>query len=101
MAQKQPEAYNAKKDYCGPEGMGISKLIPRRLFGVSINVCCYFHDQGWSDGEGHKKADNQFRRDIQAQFDAEDKHGAGVVVSWVYFIAVRLGRAVLWLKGVR
>jgi hypothetical protein len=93
--------YNPKRDYCGPEGLHISKLIPRKIGGVDINFACYMHDTGWAAGEGHKKADIQFRHDIQAQFYVARKPLLGLVVSWVYYASVRLGRTVLWLRGVK
>lgn len=93
--------YNHDRDYCGPEGMHISKLIPRRLFGVDINRQCYLHDQDWSDGDGHTRDNKNFRRRIRRQYEEENKPLAGFFVSWVYYFAVCLGRLVLWLKGVR
>lgn len=103
--------YDDRIDYCGPEGLHISKLIPRKVFGVDVNYCCYIHDAGWADGKGHTAADRQFFKDVYKQFrmKAEKERGAnrigfrvaGVLVATVYYLGVRLGRLVLWLKGVR
>lgn len=93
--------YDPNRDYCGPEGMGISKWIPRTLWGVDINDCCFAHDAGWDDGEGHKRADKAFRKSIHAKFAAAGMPARGWFVKWMYYCAVRIGRSVLWLKGVR
>lgn len=93
--------YDPERDYCGPNGLHISRFIPRKIGGVDINFACYMHDKGWSDGEGHTKADKQFRHDIQAQFRSRNKPVLGFFVSWLYFSAVRFGRLALWMKGVR
>lgn len=93
--------YDKDKDYCGPEGMAISKLIPRKLFGVNINYACYKHDVAWGMGDKYTQADQIFRDTIYDAFKAENKPVLGFIVSWTYFLAVRLGRLVLWVKGAR
>lgn len=93
--------YDEAIDYCGPNGLHISKFIPRKIGGVDINYACFVHDTGWAKGEGHTKADIQFRHDIQSLFRSHGKPVLGFFVSWLYFSAVRLGRLALWMRGVK
>lgn len=90
--------YNDKVDYCGPEGLRISKFIPRKIAGVDINWCCYVHDRDWRD-EKETADDKRFRTCIQSQFDQRGKHKTGVVVSWLFFLGVRVGRFGAVVKG--
>lgn len=47
--------YDNKKDYAGPEGEAISKLIPRTLWGIDCNIAFYAHDALYEKG-GSRKA---------------------------------------------
>ena len=42
--------YDDKKDYCGPNGCRISRLISRYIFGVDMNPACYDHDVRYEAG---------------------------------------------------
>lgn len=90
--------YDPEHDYCGPEGLHISKLIPRKIAGVDINWCCYRHDRDWQGGKDTAD-DKRFRACIKAQFDQRGKHKTGFVVSWLFFLGVRVGRFGAMVKG--
>jgi len=37
-------AFNPELDYAGPEGRFISIFIPKKLWGINLNICFYQHD---------------------------------------------------------
>lgn len=91
--------YNPKTDYCGPGQGFLTRLIPRKIGGVNINHICYLHDKAWSQLDvRHKEADLAFKEHIKDEFISEDKKVLGYFVSNIYYIAVRFGRAYLWIK---
>lgn len=53
--------YDPNVDYCGPEGSKLARFIPNRIWGVSVNVCCYIHDQEYHQKVGKDVADQRFR----------------------------------------
>lgn len=58
--------YDPNHDYCGPEGKWISRLIPRRIWGVDINCCCFDHDNDYLDIDiSQKAADKLFHECIK------------------------------------
>ena len=53
--------YDNRKDYAGPEGSGISVLIPRTLYGINCNIAFYAHDALYEQG-GQRK--DRFNADV-------------------------------------
>lgn len=94
-------------DKCGPEGDSkiarfISWLVRDKVFGVNLAECCAQHDIEYRDGDRRKHADENFRTCIKCKFKwyALQKGGEarywwkrfqGWLVSWWYYIGVRLG----------
>ena len=60
--------YDHQKDYVGPEGSWKSKIIPRTLWGVDINVCAYIHDYWYAVDKGKSE---QRRFEIDGMFLAD------------------------------
>lgn len=46
--------YDDDKEYAGPQNKSISKLIPRKLWGIDCNIAFYQHDALYEKG-GSKK----------------------------------------------
>lgn len=91
--------YDPKKDYCGPGQGFLTRIIPRKIGGVDINKVCYKHDCAWAQKDvRHKEADLAFKEHIEDEFISEGKKILGYFVSNIYYFAVRLGRAYLWIK---
>ena len=44
MVEAIGEEYDDEKDYVGPEDSWKTKLIPRTIMLIDINVCAYIHD---------------------------------------------------------
>jgi hypothetical protein len=61
--------YDPDKDYVGAEGDWKSKHIPRKFFGVDINICAYIHDFYYIEG-GTKK--DRFHADAAFLVDMMD-----------------------------
>lgn len=83
--------YNDKIDYCGPGRGWLTKIIPRKIGGVDINYHCYIHDSDYATKDRRKAADKVFRNSIKREFQEKGKPVLGWIVSWTYYIAVRLG----------
>jgi hypothetical protein len=93
-------------DKCGPAGDSwlarlISWLVPDKLFGVNLAECCAQHDIEYSNSDRRKWADENFRICIKCKFKwyalqkgssvlYQWKRLQGFIVSWWYFIAVRV-----------
>lgn len=99
--------YNPERNYCGPERFRWMRF-PRRFFGVDINPVCYAHDDGWADGS-HTKSDREFWAGLFVSFyqRAEESNRPltatawvvlGLIVSWIGYSMVRVGRLVKWIK---
>ncbi len=64
--------YNDDKDYVGPEGSWKTRIIPRKAYGVDINVAAYVHDYYYALGgssEDRFKADAVFLADMMRQVE--------------------------------
>lgn len=64
--------YDDSKDYVGAENDWKSEYIPRRFYGVDINIAAYIHDYYYSiggDSEARFKADAIFLADIMKQIE--------------------------------
>jgi hypothetical protein len=70
-------------DYCS--------WSPDRLFGVDISDCCKLHDYHYAKKDiSREQADLQLKEDIHAKFKEAHKGFYGDIVSFVYFMGVRL-----------
>ena len=83
--------YDPNRDYCGPQGLWIARLLPKELFGVSINYCCYRHDEAWKLVR-ETSDDKEFCECIRLQYIIHGKPITGYVVSKLAFLFVRVGR---------
>lgn len=99
--QSKTDQYDETIDYCGP-GFGLmTKLIPRKIGGVDINLICYRHDLAWGTTEPrYKAADQLFRNAIYRKYKELDKKVLGLFVSRLYYVAVRIGRAGRWVQSI-
>jgi len=64
--------YDDKKDYVGPENNWKSRIIPRRAYGVDLNVAAYVHDFKYAlGGNAHDRfsADAIFLSDMMKQVE--------------------------------
>ena len=87
--------YDPNCDYCGPGQTFWTRWVPRRPFGVDINLCCYAHDRAYkrgSTGIDRLEADLKFYWDIIEVMVAK-----WWIPSWLarwvaqrYYVAVRL-----------
>ena len=91
-----PTEYDCSIDYCGPEGSKwLTRLVPRRIWGVDINHACYFHDQDYSnDLVPRKRADDRFldaMRDVIAKRYGrlDPRRYAAYTRAYGYYRAVR------------
>ena len=97
------DEYDSSIDYCGPGESWLTKRIPNKIKGVSINHCCYLHDVGWRPEEPrYKDKDVKFRNCIKRKFKRKAEQAdryrdwvmlrlTGFIVSWLYYISVRIG----------
>jgi hypothetical protein len=81
--------------HCGYQGNSLGarlsrKLIPDEPCGVDISECCKLHDKGWTI-EANKRADLKLKERIEDKFIQAGKPIQGKVVSWIYYIGVRIG----------
>ena len=60
--------YDHQKDYVGPGDGWKTKLIPRTIWGININMCAYIHDYFYQKDKG---AGAQRRFEIDAMFLAD------------------------------
>ncbi len=86
--------YDPRIDYCGPGKSFLTKLIPNKLIGVSLNSCCYFHDMAYEiggDGQDRMLADLRFKDCIFSKFN--QKWWVPKAVAWWiahrYYVVVR------------
>lgn len=64
--------YDDTKDYVGPEGNWKTRIIPRRAYGVDINVAAWIHDYKYAVGgtpEDRFAADAVFLADMMKQVE--------------------------------
>ena len=87
-------AYNKEENYC--------TLSPDTLMGVTFNFGCYLHDRHYRNEVKNrltrKGADVLLRRRIQKSFNIAGKQRRGFIISWIYYIAVRLTGSLFWKK---
>jgi len=86
---------------CGPGILG-DLIIPDRIFGVDVSVCCMEHDVGYANPEGRsrKKLDKQLLNCLLRRLLAERPANLGraLVRAWVWYAGVRIGGGLFWLK---
>lgn len=86
-------SYNKELNYC--------TMSPDELFGVRFNFGCYLHDRHYRNEVKRrltrKQADSLLKQRIQKSFNIAGKPKIGKLVSWVYYIAVRLTARRFWV----
>jgi len=94
--------YDDKIDYVGKTNDWKSRFIPRKFYGVDINVCAYIHDYYYGVGGNATdrfKADAMFLADIMKQIELKpDNKFYGT--NWYRKHLARL-RAVKYFEAVR
>ena len=79
----------ARGDFC--------TLAPDKLFGVDLSGCCYLHDCDYLIKRMTRKdADFLLKKNIQSEFDKQNKYKLGLIVSNIYYIFVRLFGGIYW-----
>jgi len=88
-------SYNKDEDYCS--------FSPEKLFGVKFNYACYLHDRQYRDEVKHRKTRKEADIDLKTRIFREfAKKGKpffcffGFIVSWAYYIGVRLFGGKYW-----
>lgn len=88
------QGYDIKENYCS--------FSPDQMFGVRFNYACYLHDRQYRneviERKTRKEADVELRREIQNQYKKKNLGILGFIISWYYYIAVRLFCGRFWDK---
>lgn len=94
--------YNDSIDYVGATGDWKSKFIPRKFYGIDINVCAFIHDFNYREGGSltdRFKADAMFLADMMKQIElTPDNRFYGT--NWYRKHLARL-RAIKYFEAVR
>jgi hypothetical protein len=92
--------YDEQRDYVGAEGDWRSKIIPRTIWGIDINIAAYIHDYNYTiyKGKGEQKrfeADAIFLADMMKIIELHDcwrfRRNLARMRAVKYFSAVREG----------
>ena len=96
--------YVDSKDYVGATGDWKSRFIPRKFYGVDVNVAAYVHDYYYSFPEGNEddrfKADAGFLADMMKQIELTPDKWWCYGVNWLRRHNARL-RAIKYFEAVR
>ena len=90
--------YDHQKDYVGPEGSWKSKIIPRTIWGIDINVCAYIHDYWYAVDKGKSE---QRRFEIDAMFLADMMQVIEMSGCWSFRRNLARMRAAKYFAAVR
>lgn len=86
--------YDPNANYCSKS--------PDGLFGVKFNYACYLHDRQYRNEVklrmDRDEADVRLKENIKLAYELKGKYFLGFVVSWVYYIGVRLTGWRTWVK---
>ena len=75
---------------------------PEGLFGVKFNYACYLHDRQYRNEVKNRKtreeADVDLKNHIYNAYYLKGKPFVGLIVSWFYYIAVRVYCGRYWVE---
>lgn len=81
---------DGKPDYCS--------YAPDVIFGIDLGYsCCRLHDKNYDNPE----SDIELRNNIRKQFDLNNKHLLGLLVSNIYFVAVWTFRRIFYRQTLK
>ena len=75
---------------------------PDGLFGVKFNYACYRHDRQYRNEVKTRltraEADVELKNNIYLEYENRGKYFLGFLVSWIYYIGVRVMGWRTWVK---
>lgn len=82
------------------EGADYCSFSPDVILGVRISKCCHNHDRQYRNEVKRRKsrlgADMALRDEIKAEFNKKNKDLIGLLVSYIYYLGVRLFCGKFW-----